>query len=40
MFCQSPNICKFGIRNNIQHYRCNECHKMFSFKEKLDPIKI
>ncbi|MFW9322807.1 IS1/IS1595 family N-terminal zinc-binding domain-containing protein [Glaesserella parasuis] len=31
---------KHGIRNNIQRYFCNECHKTFILKTKLDPIKI
>ncbi|WP_423887094.1 hypothetical protein [Glaesserella parasuis] len=28
------------MRNNIQRYFCNECHKTFILKTKLDPIKI
>ncbi|WP_420370807.1 transposase, partial [Glaesserella parasuis] len=39
-FCHSSDIRKHGIRNNIQRYFCNECHKTFIFKTKLDPIKI
>ncbi|WP_423972711.1 transposase [Glaesserella parasuis] len=40
MVCHSSDIRKHGIRNNIQHYFCNECHKTFILKTKLDPIKI
>ncbi len=29
-----------GTSNNIQRYFCHKCHKTFSFKNKLDPIKI
>ncbi|MFW9298491.1 transposase [Glaesserella parasuis] len=39
-FCHSSDIRKHGIRNNIQRYFCNECHKTFILKTKLDPIKI
>ncbi|WP_423734726.1 IS1/IS1595 family N-terminal zinc-binding domain-containing protein, partial [Actinobacillus minor] len=31
---------KHGIQNNTQRYFCNECHKTFILKSKLDPIKI
>ncbi|WP_423776312.1 hypothetical protein [Actinobacillus porcinus] len=31
---------KHDTSNNIQRYFCNKCHKTFSFKNKLDPIKI
>ncbi|WP_420535066.1 transposase [Actinobacillus porcinus] len=39
-FCQNPKIKKHGTSNNIQRYFCNKCHKTFSFKNKLDPIKM
>ena len=39
-FCQSTKIKKHGTSNNIQRYFCNERYKTFSFKKKLDPIKI
>ncbi|MCT8736417.1 transposase, partial [Glaesserella parasuis] len=33
-------IKKHRISNNIQRYFCHKCHKTFSLKSKLDPIKI
>ncbi|MGX2975453.1 transposase-like zinc-binding domain-containing protein [Ursidibacter arcticus] len=39
-FCQSTKIKKYDTSNNIQRYFCHKCHKTFSFKNKLDPIKI
>ncbi|WP_455550469.1 transposase [Avibacterium paragallinarum] len=40
-FCQSLKIKKYGTsNNNIQRYFCHKCHKTFSLKNKLDPIKI
>ncbi|WP_442805510.1 transposase-like zinc-binding domain-containing protein, partial [Testudinibacter sp. TR-2022] len=39
-FCQNQNIRKYGVRNNIQRYKCNVCNKTFISKKKLDPIKI
>ncbi|MFU2074751.1 hypothetical protein [Gallibacterium anatis] len=31
---------KHGKLNNFQRYFCHQCHKTFTFKKKLDPIKI
>ncbi|WP_423983631.1 hypothetical protein, partial [Glaesserella parasuis] len=28
------------MQNKTQRYFCNECHKTFILKTKLDPIKI
>ncbi|WP_418261469.1 transposase [Gallibacterium anatis] len=39
-FCQSAEIKKHGKLNNFQRYFCHQCHKTFTFKNKLDPIKI
>nr|WP_314739242.1 transposase [uncultured Haemophilus sp.] len=33
-------IKKHGTSNNIQRYFCHQCFKTFTFKKKLDPIKI
>ncbi|MGX2969981.1 transposase-like zinc-binding domain-containing protein [Ursidibacter sp. B-7004-1] len=39
-FCQSTKIKKHSASNNIQRYFYHKCYKIFSFKNKLDPIKI
>ena len=39
-FCQSSDIRKHGIRNHIQHYKCNACNKTFTLKKKSNPINI
>ncbi|MFU2122389.1 hypothetical protein ACLRAD_02260 [Gallibacterium anatis] len=31
---------KHGKLNNFQRYFCHQYHKTFTFKNKLDPIKI
>ena len=29
-----------GIRNNIQRYKCNICHKTFTYQQKLNTADI
>ncbi|WP_422386342.1 transposase-like zinc-binding domain-containing protein [Actinobacillus lignieresii] len=39
-FCHYSNIKKHGIRNHIQRYKCNICHKTFTYQQKLNATDI
>ncbi|WP_420913803.1 IS256 family transposase, variant Zn-binding type [Aggregatibacter actinomycetemcomitans] len=40
MFCQHNPLQKYGTQNHLQRYKCPHCNKVFSFKSKLNPIRI